>query len=126
MLIIKSLAAFLATILIITGGVFIYLRSVHSPTSQTEVKLTGLQSQSSVHFDEYGIPHIYAENNEDAWKTLGYVHARDRLFQMDVLRRVGSGRLAELFGDDVIQIDRLFKTMGTPELAQKSYKSFTC
>ncbi len=122
--IIKSLAAFLATILIITGGVFIYLRSVHLPTSQTEVKLTGLQSQSSVHFDEYGIPHIYAENNEDAWKTLGYVHARDRLFQMDVLRRVGSGRLAELFGDDVIQIDRLFKTMGTPELAQKSYKSF--
>ena len=122
--IIKGLAAFLATILITAGGVFIYLRSVHSPTSQTEVELTGLQSKSTVHFDEYGIPHIYAENNEDAWKTLGYVHARDRLFQMDVLRRVGSGRLAELFGDDVIKIDRLFRTMGTPELAQKSYEAF--
>jgi len=124
MRIIKGLAAVLAAILIIAGGVFIYLRSVHSPTIQTEVELNGLQSEATVHFDDYGIPHIYAENNEDAWKTLGYVHARDRLFQMDVLRRVGSGRLAELFGDDVIKIDRLFRTMGTAEISRTSYEAF--
>ena len=124
MRIIKGLSAVLAIIILIAGGIFVYLRAVHSPDSPAEVELAGLQSEATVHFDEYGIPHIYADNKTDAWKTLGYVHARDRLFQMDVLRRVGSGRLAELFGDDVMNIDRLFRTMGTAELSRTSHEAF--
>ena len=103
MRIIKGLAPVFAVIFIIAIGSFFYLRSVHSPNTPSEVQLTGLNSEATVHFDDYGIPHIYAENNIDAWRTLGYVHARDRLFQMDVLRRVGAGRLSELFGDDVMK-----------------------
>ena len=124
MRIIKGLAAVFAVIFIIAIGSFFYLRSVHSPNTPSEVQLTGLNSEATVHFDDYGIPHIYAENNIDAWRTLGYVHARDRLFQMDVLRRVGAGRLSELFGDDVMNIDRLFRTMGTAELSRTSYETF--
>jgi len=124
MRIIKGLAAVFAVIFIIAIGSFFYLRSVHSPNTPSEVQLTGLNSEATVHFDDYVIPHIYAENNIDAWRTLGYVHARDRLFQMDVLRRVGAGRLSELFGDDVMNIDRLFRTMGTAELSRTSYETF--
>jgi penicillin amidase len=116
----KYLSIFLLAILILAGCAFLYLKNAHSPTSENEVQLIGLNAESTVRYDELGIPHIYAENNEDAWRTLGFVHARDRMFQMDVLRRVGGGRLAELFGDDVLKIDRLFRTLGTEEIAQAS------
>jgi penicillin amidase len=124
MRIIKGIALALLILLLIIGGAFLYLRSVHAPSTANEVALTGLQSNTIVNLDEFGIPHIYAENNVDAWRTMGYIHARDRLFQMDVLRRVGSGRLAELFGDDVMNIDRLFRTMGTAEISRSSYETY--
>lgn len=69
-------------------------------------------------FDKFGVPHIYAETGEDAYKTLGYVHAQDRLFQMEVLRRAGSGKLAEAFGEDLIEVDKMFRTFGMPDKAK--------
>jgi hypothetical protein len=48
------------------------------------------------YFDDYGIPHIYAENQKDVMTTLGYVHAQDRLFQMEMLRRLSRGELAAI------------------------------
>lgn len=120
----KYVSIFLLVLLILAGGAFLYIKTSHSPTSDSEVQLAGLDAQSTVHYDEFGIPHIYADNNEDAWRTLGFVHARDRMFQMDVLRRVGGGRLAELFGDDVLKIDRLFRTLGTEKIAQESAAKF--
>ncbi|WVM89002.1 penicillin acylase family protein [Halopseudomonas pachastrellae] len=52
----------------------------------------------SVYYDAWGVPHIDAQSEHDAYLALGYVHAQDRLFQMDLLRRIGGGRLSELFG----------------------------
>ncbi len=124
MRIIKGVAILFAVIGVVVAGSFLGLYSLHAPDTAEEAEFLGLNSASTVHFDEFGIPHIYADNNEDAWRILGYVHARDRLFQMDVLRRVGAGRLAELFGDDVVPIDRLFRTMGTAEIARESYEAF--
>ncbi|MDG1775344.1 MAG: penicillin acylase family protein, partial [Flavobacteriaceae bacterium] len=60
--------------------------------------LDGLTEEVQVYYDTYGVPHIYGQTEEDAFKSLGYVHAQDRLWQMEVLRRIGSGRLSELFG----------------------------
>ncbi|MDZ7649077.1 MAG: penicillin acylase family protein [Cytophagales bacterium] len=52
-------------------------------------------------YDDYGVPHIYAQNDEDAYYALGYVHAQDRLFQMEMIRRPVGGRLSEILGPDL-------------------------
>ncbi|AFL85235.1 penicilin amidase [Belliella baltica DSM 15883] len=83
-------------------------------------ELIGLQANSEVYFDDFGIPHIYAENELDAYMTLGYVHAQDRLFQMEMMRRVGSGTLAELLGEDLVDVDKFFRTLGIPKHAEWS------
>ncbi|MBK9511315.1 MAG: penicillin acylase family protein [Cytophagaceae bacterium] len=78
-------------------GIYFFLKSLQ-PDYNAEVNMPGLKSEVEVLYDDYAIPHIYAQNEEDLWYALGYVHAQDRLFQMEVLRRVGDGRLAEIFG----------------------------
>lgn len=65
-------------------------------------------------FDAYGVPHIYAENEEDAYFSLGFVHTQDRLFQLEMMRRVGTGTLAEFLGPDLLEIDKFFRTLGIP------------
>lgn len=87
-------------------------------------ELTSLQAKSEVYFDDFGIPHIYAENEQDAYLTLGYVHAQDRLFQMEMMRRVGSGTLAEFLGEDLVEVDKFFRTLGIPKHAEWSTKEW--
>ncbi len=100
-------------------GLYFYAQSL-KPKYNGEVHVTGLQKESTVYFDEYGIPHIYAQSEPDAYYTLGYVHAQDRLFQMELLRRVGAGRLSEILGKDLIEIDRFFRTIGIHQNALES------
>ncbi|MDA1269297.1 MAG: penicillin acylase family protein [Bacteroidetes bacterium] len=95
----------------------------NSPQYDGEVALTGLSKEVVTHFDEYGVPHIYAQNEADAYRALGYVHAQERLFQLEMLRRVGSGTLAELLGPDVVEIDQFFHTLGIPKHAKESTKA---
>jgi penicillin G amidase len=115
----KILLSFLFIILIVIAGIYFYLLST-KPKYSGELKLKGLKESVDVYFDKWGIPHIYAKNEEDAYYALGYVHAQDRLFQMEILRRVGSGRLAEILGKDVTKIDAFFRTLGIAESAKKS------
>src|SRR5690554_3164091 len=75
--------------------------------------LPGLSGNVEVYFDDYGIPHIYADDAADAYRAFGYVHARDRLFQMELMRRVGRGRLSEVFGGEFLKTDMFFRTLGT-------------
>ncbi len=77
-----------------------------------QVTLTGLQAPVSVRFDERGVPHIEAGNEPDLYRTLGYVHAQDRLFQMEMVRRLARGELAEILGPKLRDVDRLFRTLG--------------
>ena len=79
-----------------------------------------LQSEVKVHFDDFGIPHIEAENNHDLFMAFGYVHAQERLFQMEMMRRAGSGTLAEIIGQPMIKVDRTFLTLGMKEYAEAS------
>jgi len=95
----------------------------NSPQYDGNVKLSGLQEEVDIHFDSYGIPHIYAQNEIDAYRALGYVHAQERLFQLEMMRRVGSGTLAELLGPDVLEIDQFFHTLGIPKHAKESSKA---
>ena len=66
------------------------------PQYQGTQSFSGLSEEVRVYFDSYGIPHIYANSEADAFKALGYGHAQDRLWQMEVLRRIGAGRLTGL------------------------------
>ncbi|MBI3462288.1 MAG: penicillin acylase family protein, partial [Planctomycetes bacterium] len=71
--------------------------------------------------DKWGIPHIYAHNDEDLFFAFGYAQAQDRLFQLDYLRRKGAGRLAEILGPDGLELDVLARTVGTPRIAQTEW-----
>ncbi|MCX6161330.1 MAG: penicillin acylase family protein [Ignavibacteriae bacterium] len=87
------------------------------------VSLKGLKEKVTVTSDSYGVPYISAGNDADLYFTLGYLHARDRLWQMDLARRVGQGRISEIFGKDVIEIDKLFRTIGISRQAEKLYQT---
>lgn len=82
-------------------------------TPQEQGEISGLDVSSSVNIysDNFGIPHIKADSEEDAYKALGFITARDRLFQMDVFRRMIQGRLSEIFGEKTINADKLLRTL---------------
>ena len=85
----------------------------HQPQLRGKNKLAGIKSDVEVFYDDFGVPHIYAKSAEDAYTAFGYVHAQDRLFQMDLMRRAGLGELSELFGADFTDADMFFRTLGT-------------
>lgn len=74
--------------------------------------VAGSQAAIRIVREPSGIPHVFAENEPDAYFGLGYVHAQDRLWQLELDRRLASGRLAEIFGRDALPRDRLFRTLG--------------
>ncbi len=105
------------------ASLFLYLKSTVKDYSQT-IEIKGLKETSEVIYDSYGIPHIYASSNSDAFRLLGYVQASDRLFQMELLRRVGGGRLSEILGDSLINTDKFIRTVGLNENAIRAAKAF--
>ena len=88
------------------------------PAKQGVQTIPALEGHVEVFRDQWGIPHIYADHPRDAFRAQGYVDAQDRLWQMEVNRRVGRGRLAELFGDVALDTDRLIRTFGFHRLGQ--------
>jgi len=82
------------------------------PRRDGELQLSGLSAPVTVRYDEWGVPHIDARNEDDLYRALGYLHAQDRLFQMEMLRRLARGELAEVLGPKLVETDRLFRTLG--------------
>lgn len=119
----RVLIGLILLVSILSISIYFYLQSF-KPQYEGELTLKGLNKDVEVYFDDYGIPHIYAQNEEDAYYALGYVHAQERLFQMEMLRRVGSGRLAEALGEDLIEVDQFFRTIGLPQHAKESAKKY--
>ncbi len=100
------------------------LSLVFSPVGHADpvptLNLDGLHRPATVIRDEFGIAHIRARDSHDVYFLQGWVHARDRLFQMDVLRRQASGRLAELLGPDALATDVQTRTLGLHRAAERS------
>ncbi len=116
--------ATLLLILLLAGIVsYGYLLTL-SPQMEGKIELKNLQDSVNVYFDKYGIPHIYAQSEPDAYRALGYLHAQERLFQMEMIRRVASGRLSEILGKDFIQTDKLFRTLGINQFAEKTADTY--
>lgn len=120
----KKIFLVLITILLLVflSGYF-YLQHT-LPQYDGELLIEGLTDKVEVKYDSYGIPHIYAENEQDAYMALGYVHAQERLFQMEMIRRVSTGTLAEILGPDLLDVDKLFRTLGIAEKSKEFAKKF--
>ncbi len=101
---------------------FVWLTRRSFPQTQGTLALPGLQDPVDIYRDEYGIPHIYAANSHDLFFALGYVHAQDRFWQMDVWRHTAAGRLSEMFGESQVETDAFLRTLGWWRLAEQDYQ----
>lgn len=120
----NKLPVFFGSLLLLLMLGFLIFIFWQSPKYDGGVKIPGINEEVEVHFDKFGIPHIYAQNEADAYRALGYVHAQDRLFQLEMMRRVGSGTLAEFLGKDLLEVDQFFHTLGIPKHSKESSAAF--
>ena len=106
----KSLTVLAIAVAAAAAGAAWYSHS-KLPVRDGELALAGLQAPVEVRYDERGVPHIQAQNEADMYRALGFVHAQDRLFQMEMLRRLARGELAEVLGPKLVATDRLFRSL---------------
>lgn len=110
----KTLAA-AAGVAGLAGGLFgTYYALTHRPLPKRKgsLHLQGLHDAVEIITDSYGVPHVYAQSEEDMYFAQGYLHAQERLWQMEVNRRLGSGRLSEIFGPIAVETDRFCRRLG--------------
>ncbi len=93
------------------------------PSSTRTAHIAGLSAPVHITFDSDGIPRIRAANLTDAAAALGFVHARDRMFQMELMRRNAAGRLSEIAGPATLPIDKLMRTLGLRQSAMQDYET---
>jgi penicillin amidase len=105
------LSALLIVVFILIIGLYFLFKS-SLPEREGEIEIMGINSPIEIFFDDKGIPQIWAENEEDAWFAVGWLHAGDRLFQMELTRRVASGSLSEILGDITLSFDRKQRLIG--------------
>lgn len=107
--IVGGLLALLVIAALALGSWYLYTKQ---PVRSGSLPLDNLSAKVTVRYDERGVPHIEAANQTDMYRALGYVHAQDRLFQMEMVRRLAKGELAEILGPKLLDTDRLFRTLG--------------
>ncbi len=95
------------------------------PKTDGTISMRGIEKPARIARDAYGIPRIEAANEHDLMFALGYVHAQDRLWEMDMERRVAEGRLSELFGFETLPFDRMFRIVGIRGIAERIERSIT-
>ena len=91
------------------------------PVIDGEIAVTGLDAEIEILREANGVPHIYAATETDSYFGLGFVHAQDRLWQIESLRRLGAGRLSEVLGPASLDIDRFFRTLGIYRVAARGF-----
>jgi penicillin amidase len=107
--------------LIVLLGIILWAYIFHlKPKYEGEIQLKDLQKETAVYFDDFGVPHIYANSEMDAMIALGYVHAQERLWQMELMRRIAPGRLSEIFGSAALKNDMFFSGIGIEEASAKA------
>ncbi|MFE7130036.1 penicillin acylase family protein [Streptomyces sp. NPDC057638] len=91
------------------------------PQTTGTLKIEGLRGEVEVRRDDYGIPQLYADHDEDLFRAQGFVHAQDRFWEMDVRRHMTAGRLSEMFGSSQVDTDAFLRTLGWRGVAQQEY-----
>jgi penicillin amidase len=107
--------------LLLTGvlGVFLWYRQASLPVHEGTLKTAGLAQPVKIVRDATGVPHIVAASEADALYALGFVHAQDRLWQMDFARRIANGRVAQIAGPAAVDTDRFLRILGIQRAAQR-------
>lgn len=108
----------LAAALLVAAAALAYWVRRPWPQVDGTIMVPGLQAEVQILRDEWGVPHIYAENEHDLFFAQGYVHAQDRLWQMEYNRRTGYGTLSEVFGELSVNGDRFLRTIGLRRAAE--------
>ena len=105
-------------VLAVVAAGYLFYRAM--PTYSGRQALAGLSAEVHVWRDDYGIPHIFANDMNDATRALGYLHASERLYQMQMSRWVGQGRIAEIVGPDMLGVDKFLRTLGFYRLPSRA------
>ena len=113
----------LVLILLIAGYFFRQMLYSSLPEYEGEYQAEKIKSDVEIHFDSLATPYIVTDKEESAAFALGFLHARERLFQMDLIRRAGEGRLSEVFGSKTLSFDKMFLTVGIKQTAEKIYQA---
>ncbi|PCI87762.1 MAG: acyl-homoserine-lactone acylase [Hyphomicrobiales bacterium] len=112
---------FMVILLIAALSIYVYFTN-GLPLYDGQVQLAGSKHKITITRDQYALPHIIAQTTNDAYFAIGYAHAQDRLFQMQLHRHIAMGRLSELVGQKGLETDKFLRTLGMFQAAQSSYK----
>ena len=112
----------LVLIVVIGGVIFYHMLKTSLPVYNGEIDSNPLSANVVVYRDSMAIPYIVAKNEDDAAFALGYIHAQERLFTMDLIRRAGEGRLSEIFGSSTLPFDEMFRTIGVKKTVDNILK----
>jgi penicillin G amidase len=112
----KIVAVLVVLILVLAGGGYLWLRR-SLPQTSGSVQVKGISAAVTITRDADGVPHIRGQSEADALFGLGYAHAQDRLWQMEIQRRIGNGRLSEVFGETTLSTDKFLRTLGVNRAA---------
>jgi len=113
-------------LLVLVGGAggYWFITKSHPQINGT-LRVPGLKAQVEIVRDTMGVPHIYAHNADDLFFAQGYVHAQDRLWQMEYNRRVGHATLSDVLGAAAISYDRFLRTLGLARAARADYAALS-
>jgi len=122
----KTLKRVLIGVLILAGVIIVsgfyllhYIKTAAIPDYSKDIQIEGLSAEVNILRDSLGIPHIYTNNETDLYRAVGFAMAQDRLWQMDLLRRVTQGRLSEILGKDLVKTDILMRALRIQEKSEK-------
>src|SRR5262249_51911690 len=123
-LLLRGIAALVALLVVAALGTYVLLRR-SLPIVNGDVTVAGISAPIDIVRDADAIPHVLASTKADALFGLGFVHAQDRLWQMEFQRRIGFGRLSEIFGPATIPQDRFLRTVGFGRAARSAWERLT-
>jgi len=122
----SAILRFLIFLILLAAGVFLiaFYWTFYKPLPdyRAVIELRGLERPVDIHWDPFGVPHIYAEREADLYYATGYVHAQDRLWQMTLSQLVAEGRFAEFLGEELLSVDQYHRTLGFRETAERIKK----
>ncbi|HEU4560675.1 MAG TPA: penicillin acylase family protein [Longimicrobium sp.] len=116
------LVGLIVLVLLLAAGARWYVGRAEADPSRDAV-LAGLHGEVEVWRDSLGVPHVWAQDDEDLFRAVGYVHAQDRLWQMELFRRVADGRMAEVMGAPLVETDRFLRTVGMGRAAAEAERA---
>lgn len=120
----KAIKILAVVLVVLAAGLYVFYQVFFRsaiPSYSGTLELAGLSAPVEVRTDDYGVPHLFAENEHDLFFAQGYITARERMFQMDMTRLAGRGQLSTLFGEATLETDKYLKTLGFYRTARAEY-----